>query len=230
MEIYKASRQWAERPVDERFWSPSDAVMAAREHRDSAATSTVRYGDLRVEARGDDIALLGRTDAPAALTHYAFGQLAGRVKAPAEYLRQLPPTLAAQNLNHGLKARGAGGDSAHIILVEPIAVSGQRSAVSRPSSVVGGQSSAHRELWAGSALTLPILQIAAGDVDGGGGNELVALEGDYATGRHGPATHVSVWRWNGFGFTLAWRSPPGRFVALVLANLGGDGIAKILVR
>lgn len=116
MEIFKASKQWAERPVDERFWGPQDAMEAARAHYDNAATSTVRYGDLRVEACGEDIALLGKTDAPATLTHYAFGQLAGRVKAPADYLRQLPPTLAAQNLNHGLKARGGNGDSARLLL------------------------------------------------------------------------------------------------------------------
>jgi len=116
MEIFKASKQWAERPADERFWGPKDAAQAAMEYRQSAATSTVHYGDLRVEARGDDIALLGKTDAPATLTHYAFGQLAQRVKAPADYLRQLPPTLAAQNLNHGLKARGDDGDKAQLLL------------------------------------------------------------------------------------------------------------------
>jgi hypothetical protein len=116
MEIYRASRQWAERPIDERFWNAREAAAAALEHRESAATSTVAYGDLRVEARGDDIALLGRTDAPATLTHYAFGQLAGRVKAPADYLRGLPPTLAAQNLNHGLKARGDKRDHAQLLL------------------------------------------------------------------------------------------------------------------
>jgi hypothetical protein len=112
--------------------------------------------------------------------------------------------------------RDARGDSAHIILVEP--------------STVNHQPSVRRELWAGSALAVPIVQIAAGDVDGDGRNELVALEGDYATGRYGPARHVAVWRWNGFGFTLGWRGPPGRFVALALADLDGDGIAEILVR
>ena len=50
-----------------------------------------------------------------------------------------------------------------------------------------------------------------GDVDGDGRNEVVTLEGDYATGRSGPATHVNVWRWSGFGFTLEYRSPPGTF-------------------
>lgn len=105
--------------------------------------------------------------------------------------------------------RDAHGDSAHIVLIEP---------------------STYRELWAGSALALPIIQIAAGDVDGDGGEELVALEGDYVTGRDGPALHVAVWRWNGFGFTLAWRSRPDRLDALALADLEKDGTPEILVR
>lgn len=105
--------------------------------------------------------------------------------------------------------RDARGDSAHVILIEP---------------------SEYRELWAGSALATPIIQIAAGDVDGDGRNELVALEGDYASGRYGPARHVAVWSWNGFGFTLGWRGPPAHLVALTLADLDGDGAAEILVR
>jgi len=64
---------------------------------------------------------------------------------------------------------------------------------------------------AGSALPAPLLALAVGDVDGDGRNEVVTLEGDYATGRSGPATHVNVWRWSGFGFTLEYRSPPGTF-------------------
>jgi hypothetical protein len=39
------------------------------------------------------------------LTHFAFGQLSSKVGAPAGYLRNLPATLAAQNLNHGLVQR-----------------------------------------------------------------------------------------------------------------------------
>jgi hypothetical protein len=119
--------------------------------------------------------------------------------------------------------RDARGDSAHIILVE-------LTANGRPQTVEGAQRSTYRELWAGSALAVPITQIAAGDVDGDGWMELVALEGDYATGRYGPARHVAVWRWNGFGFTLDWRSTPERFVTLALSDLDGDGGVEILAR
>jgi hypothetical protein len=101
------------------------------------------------------------------------------------------------------------GDSAHIILIDP---------------------GSGRELWAGSALAIPILQVAAGDVDGDGFSELVALEGDYDSGRDGPAHHVAVWRWNAFGFTLMWRSPPGRFSRLALYETEPNGAAQVWVQ
>jgi hypothetical protein len=105
MQLFHASKQWSARPNDERFWGPSDALAACAEYKANAAQSRVTYRDLRVEARDGDMYLLGRENQPALLTHYAFGQLSARAKAPAEYLRQLPATLAAQNINHGLKER-----------------------------------------------------------------------------------------------------------------------------
>ena len=87
-----------------------------------------------------------------------------------------------------------------------------------------------REVWAGSALPAPILALAVGDVDGDGRSEVVALEGDYATGRNGPASRVDVWKWNGFGFTLEWRSPPGVLHRLGLTDVNDDGILDMVVR
>jgi hypothetical protein len=106
MELFKAMHQWQTRPSDERFWGPSDAAEATREYRNSAVTSTVPYSDLRVEAQDGELNLVGKTSQPAQLTHFAMGQLCGRAKAPADFLRSLPATLAAQNLNHCLKQRG----------------------------------------------------------------------------------------------------------------------------
>jgi hypothetical protein len=103
----------------------------------------------------------------------------------------------------------AAGDSCHLILLDP-----------RDG----------REIWAGSALPAPFLALAVGDVDGDGRNEVVTLEGDYATGREGPATHVDVWRWNGFGFALEFRSPPGTFRELRLTDADNSGILDIAVR
>jgi len=55
----------------------------------------------------EDVRLTGKSGVLASLTHWAFGQLARVVEAPAEYLRRLPATLAVQNLNHGLKAKAS---------------------------------------------------------------------------------------------------------------------------
>jgi hypothetical protein len=103
----------------------------------------------------------------------------------------------------------ASGDSCHLILLDP-----------RDG----------REIWAGSALPAPLLGLAVGDVDGDGRNEVVTLEGDYASGRDGPAARVDVWRWNGFGFTLEWRSPPGTLHQLRLTDADNSGILDIAAR
>jgi hypothetical protein len=116
MELFKATKQWSERPMDERFWTLREMKDACQNYRMNAATSTVEYGDLRVQAKDGDISLVGRHDVPAALTHYAMGQISARVKAPAEYLRRLPATLAAQNLNHGLANQRDPADKAKLLL------------------------------------------------------------------------------------------------------------------
>lgn len=97
----------------------------------------------------------------------------------------------------------AAGDSCHLILLDP-----------RDG----------RQVWAGSALNAPLLALAVGDVDGDTHSEVVALEGDYATGRSGPASSIVVWKWNGFGFSLEWRSPPGHLRQLWLTNANSDSI------
>jgi len=103
----------------------------------------------------------------------------------------------------------AAGESCHLILLDP-----------RDG----------REVWAGSALPAPILALAVGDVDGDGRSDVVTLEGDYATGRNGPASRVDVWKWNGFGFTLDWRSPPGIFYRIGLTDTNDDGILDMVVQ
>lgn len=77
--------------------------------------------------------------------------------------------------------------------------------------VVGYRQGAYRLLWAGSAVADPICEVELGDVDGDGVQELIVLE------EHGNGQAVSVWRWHGWGFSLVWRSPPGRYRDLALA-------------
>lgn len=105
MELFAAHNQWARRPEDERFNSLQALHDACKSYAETAGEKIVPFADLRVEAVQGDVQLMGRQGIPAKLTHWAFGQLASRVGAPASYLRELPATLACQNLNHGLAAR-----------------------------------------------------------------------------------------------------------------------------
>src|SRR5260221_5740474 len=105
MELFKANRQWATRPDDERFPTIQALHDATRAYYESAREKSVPFGEVRTEAVEGDVQLVGKAGVPAKLTHWAFGQLCNRIGAPASYLRGLPATLACQNLNHGLAAR-----------------------------------------------------------------------------------------------------------------------------
>ena len=85
-------------------------------------------------------------------------------------------------------------------------------------------------LWCSSPIADPISDLTLGDVDGDGANELVALEGAYGESLDAPARQVSVWRWNGWGFTLQWRSPAGAYANLTLQDVTGDDVLDILVQ
>src|SRR5580693_1978336 len=102
MELFTAHRQWSKRPADERFETVKALYEATKAYAKIAAEKVVSWSDIRLEASKDDIFITGKAKVPAMLTHWAFGQLCQRVEAPASYLRDLPATLAVQNLNHGL--------------------------------------------------------------------------------------------------------------------------------
>ena len=106
--LNQAHNQWANRPADETFDSLAALHNAVEDQRAESKAVIVDVGALRVEANGDSVQLVGRANRPAHLTNHAFGQLCQRVSAPASYLRELPPTLATQNLNHGLALYGRG--------------------------------------------------------------------------------------------------------------------------
>lgn len=104
MNLFKANQQWSTRPQDERFNSVEGAYQASLQYAQTAIEKAdVQPATLRVEADKGEVVLIGKGNLPARLTHWSFGQLASRVGAPASYLRDLPATLAVQNLNHGLR-------------------------------------------------------------------------------------------------------------------------------
>ena len=102
-----ASRQWASRPADERYTSLTalhdDMVTLRNTSRGLTASSR------SIEFRPTDntmkagIEVYGANGTGYTPTHFAFGQAAARVGAPAAYLRTLPPALACDALNYGFK-------------------------------------------------------------------------------------------------------------------------------
>lgn len=109
MELMNAARQWAERPDDERYTSLEDLHAACATVRQQAASATVRANTLHAIAEDGEVLLNGSTGARARMSHWAFGQVARLVGAPAEYLAGLPAELAATNLQHGLSNVRDGG-------------------------------------------------------------------------------------------------------------------------
>lgn len=111
MELFRAHYQWANRPDDERFESIADMRAQCFEYAEHAAVAPAKWNQLRVEATSEnDLRLIGRQNVPATVSHWAMGQLASRASAPANYIRTLPATLAAQNINHGLAKRDDNAD------------------------------------------------------------------------------------------------------------------------
>lgn len=104
MNIFKANQQWSTRPEDEKFYDIQTAYQQSLAYAQTAVEKgDVQPGSLRVEADKGEVTLVGKGNIPARLTHWSFGQLCQRVSAPASYLRSIPATLAAQNLNYGLR-------------------------------------------------------------------------------------------------------------------------------
>lgn len=100
--ITRASKEWAERPPDERFSSLEDLHAAVLRHRQSAAEAELPYKSLSVGVRDEEPVLVGPTGATASFTNWSFGQLSARVQAPAGFLGTLKPETAANVINEKL--------------------------------------------------------------------------------------------------------------------------------
>ena len=91
--------------------------------------------------------------------------------------------------------------------------------------IIGYREGAYRILWGGSAVADPIREVELSDVDGDGVQELIVLE------ERDDGCAVTVWRWHGWGFSLMWRSPPGRYrdLALTASGAGHSPIISVAV-
>lgn len=107
-EIYTASNEWKNRPADQRFTSLPALLDHATARRAASKAVVVKTNALKaVAGENDAISIIGPNGHPAAPTHFAFGQIAQKAGAPAGYLRDLPASLAADCLNHGLQTRAS---------------------------------------------------------------------------------------------------------------------------
>jgi hypothetical protein len=71
--------------------------------------------------------------------------------------------------------------------------------------LIAWRNGTYQERWAGSALAEPLRSFTAVDLDGDGRQELVGLETAYDASLSAPANAISIWVWNGFGFSLLAR-------------------------
>ena len=72
--------------------------------------------------------------------------------------------------------------------------------------IIGYRGGEYRDVWGGSPVAYPLLEVDLADLDGDGVEELLALEQQPAGGQT-----AAVWAWNGWGYTLIWRGPAGRY-------------------
>jgi hypothetical protein len=110
--INVASREWMNRPDDQRYTSLAELKAAVLQRKHESWTATPDVKTLRMIAGSDGGAeslAVELYDPTAAArrsinpTNFAFGQLSQYAKAPASYLRTLPAQLAAINLQWGLE-------------------------------------------------------------------------------------------------------------------------------
>lgn len=113
--IDTASRQYADRPKDERYPSLQAMITAAEYDRDHSVERTYNLRDLRAVAMtpsqqdakqsggNGSTVVLESPKGHAQFTHWSFGQLSRTIGAPAAYLRTLPPVIAADAINYGLR-------------------------------------------------------------------------------------------------------------------------------
>jgi len=104
--IRRVSSEWFNRPDDERFLSLDELHASVKRRSERSETRIINSRDITVEASRDNsermtLAMPGSGE-PVHPTHWSFGQLASMVGAPANYMRQLPASIAAINLQYGL--------------------------------------------------------------------------------------------------------------------------------
>ena len=104
-----AHRQWNSRPTDEGFFGFDDLLQTLRQERDNSAAYSFVTSDIRVDATEDESLNLTLKGRSVGFTHWSFNQLCTLIQqktsCPADFLRTLPASLAAQTFNTLLPRR-----------------------------------------------------------------------------------------------------------------------------
>jgi hypothetical protein len=112
--ITTAAREYARRPKDESYSSVQALVTAAQQDKQLSAERAYNLKDLQVVTAGDTLRLASPRGT-AKFSHWSFGQTCRMIGAPAAYLRELPPTIAADAINFGLQD-SAPGTTANLLV------------------------------------------------------------------------------------------------------------------
>jgi len=89
--------------------------------------------------------------------------------------------------------------------------------------IVGYRGGEYGLLWGGRPVVEPIQELALGDVDGDGIEELVVII-EQANGR---ARSVAVWQWQGWSFSLQWQSALGWYQDLSVQEGAGQPLITL---
>jgi hypothetical protein len=109
-QVSSVSSQWFNRPEDQRFLTLDDLVAAVKARSDTSAAVPLDLASLEFGVDETGNVQMGNV----ALNNWSFGQVSGLLKAPAGYLRSLPPEIAAVNLQTGASLHEAGELMAYV--------------------------------------------------------------------------------------------------------------------
>lgn len=99
--LMNANKQWANRPMDERYTNLIDMQQHFHDVKRLSRQGVVSSRKLKAIPTGTDtIHIAGPAGVGYEPTHWAFGQIANQIGAPAGYLRKLPAPLVADQLNY----------------------------------------------------------------------------------------------------------------------------------
>ncbi|MCL4561372.1 MAG: hypothetical protein M1281_12240 [Chloroflexi bacterium] len=94
--------------------------------------------------------------------------------------------------------------------------------------LIGGSHGSYHEVWAGSALAEPVSDFTAADLNGDRFPELVTLDRRYEDTPSARSRSLSIWEWNGFGFSLLDRTE-GRFTSVRVVQIPGESAILLIV-